>query len=374
MNKNIIQFTKQKSYEKIRQIGKGGLAKALLVVDPEINEYFVCKKYEPHYPSHKEKYYNNFKNEIKLMYRFYHKNIIRIFNYHLYPEQYTGYIVMEYVEGQELHDYIIQRPEKINDIFYQTIEAFCYLEENKILHRDIRYNNILVDNNDQVKVIDFGFGKQIFDNSDYDKSITLNWWCETPKEFNNKLYDFRTEVYFVGMLFKKIINDNNFSFDFPELLNKMTQFDEDKRVSSFAQVKYEVDSKGNDIEKLFDDYEKSVYQYFSNNLIEAIAHMKDEVRFHTDYNLMIKQLNDVYKSNILEGVVLDISPVISTFISSPCSYWSKYQMPIETLKDFIDLMLSCDDEKFAVLLLNLHNKIHTIEVKVFDNGFDDIPF
>ena len=74
-----------------------------------------------------------------------------------------------------------------------------------MLHRDIRAGNLLVDNDGQLKIIDLGFGKQVNTSLDFDKSITLNWWCATPDEFRFKRYDFGTEVYFVGKLFEQLI-------------------------------------------------------------------------------------------------------------------------------------------------------------------------
>lgn len=375
MSDNIIQFTKQKEYEHVRNVGQGGLGKTILIRDSEINESFVCKKYEPFDPSLKEEYYENFKTEIKLMYKLYHKNIIRIFNYHLYPKQFTGYIVMEYVEGNIINDYILQNPENISSVFYQTIEAFCYLEENNILHRDIRIPNILVDNNGVVKVIDFGFGKQIFNVADYDKSISLNWWCETPNEFNNKIYDFKTEVYFIGMLFRNIIEENEINFENPDLLNKMTQLNDKKRISSFREIKNEIESKGKDIDDLFNVEDKHTYRSFANSLIKTISKIKGKIKFSTDYDSIMKELNDIYKVNMLDEEVLNMTSLINIFINVAYSYKINLKMPIWVLKDFIKLIRSCDEEQFSVLLMNLHNKIKTIDVEIKTPNYgNDIPF
>src|SRR5690606_15658456 len=122
-------------------------------------------KYSPFYPEHKDLYFNYFLDEIKLLHKIYHKNIVRVFNYYLYPEQMTGYILMEFVKGQNIDEYISENPDRLSDLFVQIINGFTYLEENKILHRDIRPDNILVTVDGVTKIIDFGFGKLIdFDN------------------------------------------------------------------------------------------------------------------------------------------------------------------------------------------------------------------
>jgi serine/threonine-protein kinase len=89
MSKDIIRFIKQKEYKFIKELGQGGLGKTILILDSEIGEQFVCKKYSPYDESLKDEYYDYFKNEIKVMFQVNHSNIIRIFNYYLYPEQRT---------------------------------------------------------------------------------------------------------------------------------------------------------------------------------------------------------------------------------------------------------------------------------------------
>jgi len=147
MNKDDIKFIRQKDFKFLKEIGQGALGKTVLLKDEDLNVEFVCKKYKPINGVNKEQYFKNFINEIKLLHLLYHKNIVRIFNYYLYPNYFTGYIVMEFIEGLELDSYLEKYPENINNIFEQLIDGFVYLEENSILHRDIRPSNIMVDNN-----------------------------------------------------------------------------------------------------------------------------------------------------------------------------------------------------------------------------------
>ncbi|MDR2600914.1 MAG: hypothetical protein LBC53_00450 [Spirochaetaceae bacterium] len=74
----IIEFVRQKDYIFDRYIDEGGFGKTALLKDPTMDEYFVCKKYEPQPGIDKIEYYENFKNEIKIMYKLFHRNIVRI--------------------------------------------------------------------------------------------------------------------------------------------------------------------------------------------------------------------------------------------------------------------------------------------------------
>ena len=102
MDKNIVEFVRTKDFRFLNEIGQGGTGKTVLLKDEIIDETFVCKKYSPYYEGHKELFFKNFVDEIKILHKIYHKNIYKIFNYYLYPEQKTGYILMEYVDGENI--------------------------------------------------------------------------------------------------------------------------------------------------------------------------------------------------------------------------------------------------------------------------------
>ena len=189
LENEIIKFIRQKDFKLIKEIGQGGFGKTVLLHDEIIDSLFVCKKYAPYYEELKEEFFKNFIQEIKLLHLVSHPNIVRVFNYYLYPEKYTGYILMEYIKGDNIENFLHDHPESINEIFIQIVEGFRYLESANILHRDIRPQNILVDTKEKAKIIDFGFGKKVVFKKDFNKSISLNWWCDPPKDFNDNVYD-----------------------------------------------------------------------------------------------------------------------------------------------------------------------------------------
>lgn len=82
---------------------------------------------------------------------------------------------MEYVNGTSIDKYTHFLDNEWNNVFLQVINAFKYLEEKEILHRDIRPQNILIDKMGIVKIIDFGFGKIIDKDEKDSNSVMLNW-------------------------------------------------------------------------------------------------------------------------------------------------------------------------------------------------------
>ena len=102
-NGDVIPFVKQKDYIMVNNdLGGGSFGKTVLLQDPFIDELFVAKKYEPEYDGIKEQFYKNFLDEIKILYKLNHRNIVRIYNYYAYENIYTGYILMEYIDGENI--------------------------------------------------------------------------------------------------------------------------------------------------------------------------------------------------------------------------------------------------------------------------------
>ena len=314
MNGEIIKFLRQKDFRYIKDIGQGGTGKTVLLKDETIDEMFVCKKYSPYYKSDADKYYTNFLTEIKILHTLFHSNIVRVFNYYLYPDDKTGYILMDYINGDTISNFIAANPDRINDVFIQIIDGFKYLEQNEILHRDIRPENILVTENGIVKIIDFGFGKQIAFNESFDKSISLNWRYPIPDEFSEEVYNQNTEVYFVGKLIEEIIEENRIeNFGYPRLLKSMVLKNPEKRTSSFLSVEREMLNQESNLLD-FNESDKLRYKNFATNIDTIITKIRDDANYNTDIDKIIKTLEDILQVSSLEDYIQNPSRISQAFI------------------------------------------------------------
>lgn len=373
MSNDIIKFLRKKDFQFIKYLGSGACAKTVLLYDDIIDEQFVCKKYAPFNDHDRELLFKNFIQEIKLLHLIYHRNIVRVFNHYIYPEQLTGYILMEYVKDYDIEEYLGKYPENINEVFLQTIEGFSYLETKNILHRDIRPQNLMVTEDGIVKIIDFGFGKQVYDKKDFDKSISLNWWCELPNEFEKELYDFTTEVYFVGKLFEKILREKDIEqFKHAVVLNGMCNPKPHERLQSFIDIhKGLLSNKFQEIE--FSSNELKAYRDFSRYLSSVVLRIENGSKYFDDFDKIQAKLEELHKRVMLEENIPNNSSLVICFINGAYYYNKEDAFPVLALKSFIDLLRPCSKEKRNIILSNLHSKLDAIE-RYNKQPYDDIPF
>lgn len=374
MDSQIVNFVRKKDFVLEKRLGRGATGNTVLLFDSIINERFACKKYEPANPAHADRFFDAFLKEIKLLHLMNHANVVRVFNYYLFPERKTGYILMEYVDGEDIGLHLRLNSDAINNIFSQVISGFSYLEENEILHRDIRESNILVNDKGAVKIIDFGFGKQAQQPKDYTNSVFLNWWCPLPNELRQSIYDFRTEVYFVGKLFEKMIADYEIEhFEHSQLLERMCEIDPEDRVASFSEVRASLLQAGfGGVEFSWD--EKQAYQEFASALSGVVSSIDKGAKYHTDAATLLSRLEECYRSVMLEDRIPNPNILARCFIDGAYRYFKRATIRVETLKGFIDMFRMVSTEKQNIILANVHARLDSKDRQYQVDMDDDIPF
>jgi eukaryotic-like serine/threonine-protein kinase len=376
---DVVKFVRERDYQYIKEMGRGACGRTVLLRDAVLDQHFVCKKYLPLPGLDQRALFDNFVREIKLLHNLNHSNVVRVFNYYLYPESCSGFILMEHVDGHDIETFLHTHPERSNEVFEQTIQGFRHLESRDVLHRDVRPANLLVDVNGVVKIIDFGFGKRVDISGDFDKSISLNWWCEPPAEFATSTYDFSTDVYFVGRLFQKLISDNGIEhFKYMNLLDRMCQKLPSARISSFVDVDVAVKSDlFSEIE--FSDQELEIYRDFSGNIVSCIGQLESSVRYTEDTIRILTGLESVFRTVQLEISMPTSVPLLRVFLQGAFTYVSKRHFSVQTLRSFVHMFKRLPPEKQSLVLSNLHTRFDAVErydqrKPTLDDFDDDIPF
>ncbi|OHT17280.1 hypothetical protein TRFO_41151 [Tritrichomonas foetus] len=145
-------------YQILNKIGSGTFAEVRLAYNPE-KRLKLCVKIVPKAGLTSETEREHQKREIKTLAEIDHPNIVHFFEFSEDANNY--YIFMEYLPGRSLLDLVNDNSGIANSlalyIFKQFITALCYLHSIGIAHRDLKLENIIVDDIYHVKIIDFGF-------------------------------------------------------------------------------------------------------------------------------------------------------------------------------------------------------------------------
>ena len=376
-NGDMIPFLKQKDYIMVNNnLGGGSFGKTVLLQDPFIDELFVAKKYEPAYPGIREQFYKNFLDEIKILYKLNHRNVVRIYNYYAYKENFTGYILMEYIDGNNIGDFIEHYFEPLenvtlDDIFVQLIDAFCYIEAHGIIHRDIREGNILIDKSGTVKVIDFGIGKiaakaedgatdSLMGEINREMSDTL------PQEYYDGIYTSLTDMFYLAELLNRLIGKAKYcdwtDFSYKDILDKMMEKRPENRFESFAAI-HEAIGKHDFLHMEISDRDKKIYQDFTDLVYESLISYQAEPHFNSDSDIFISKLEKVLATNLFETIIRKNSDVISSIVDCDYSYKLKTEIPRKTVEDFLEWFRNSTPQSQALILNNFISKISDIRVE-----------
>ena len=375
-NGDIIPFVKQKDYIMVNNdLGGGSFGKTVLLQDPFIDELFVAKKYEPEYEEIKEQFYKKFLDEIKILYKLNHRNIVRIYNYYAYENIFTGYILMEYIDGKNIGDFIGDyfapfETTTLDDVFLQLIDAFCYIEAHGIIHRDIREGNILIDKSGTVKVIDFGIGKMALkaEGGNADSLVAeINRASSNtlPQEYYDGVYTNLTDMFYLAELFGRLIDNAKncdwTDFSYNNILNKMMEKQPENRFESFAAI-HDAIGKHDFLHMEISDEDRRIYQDFTNLVCDSLTSYMTEPRFNTDCVSFISKLEKALTVNLFETEIQTNADVISSIVDCGYRYDNRINIPTESVRKFLDWFRASTPQSQALVLNNFVSKISSITV------------
>ena len=195
-----------KYYKKLRNLGSGSYGTVYLAKNI-LKENLVAIKVIEKIPSNIIDDME-IKNEINILKTLSHPNIVKI--YEFFDTALNYYIVTEYCKKGELFEYInnIYSERQLAVLFYQVFSGLCYLHEKKILHRDLKLENLMISDIEKdintgeeyfwIKIIDFGTAK-IFERKKKEKEIIGSSYYIAP-EVLKKNYNEKCDTWSVGVI------------------------------------------------------------------------------------------------------------------------------------------------------------------------------
>jgi non-specific serine/threonine protein kinase len=293
-------------YNIIEKLGEGGMGVVYKAIDNRLKRE-VAIKFLPNYISSNEEERKRFEIEAQAAASLNHPNITTIHSI----EETSGevFIVMEYIDGIELKERIKSSPFSTQEaikIAIQIAEALEAAHKKRVIHRDIKSKNIMITNNDKVKIMDFGLAK-------VGKGVQVTKVGSTvgtiaymsPEQAMGDEIDHRTDIWSFGVvLYEMLTGKMPFKGDYDQaviysILNEEPQFEDVKNDFS------------DDINSLFNKLlmKKPANRY--NNFSEVISdlhNISQKLKNGLNANAEKKSLNEIPSIAVLPFINMSADP------------------------------------------------------------------
>lgn len=196
-------------------LGEGGMGIVYRATDVALDRS-VALKFIKSSLTDDDRFAARFRSEARLLAQVDSPNIVGV---HAFRQtEYGDFIVMEYVEGQDLSDILKEGPISVDrtiNIVRQTLMALDRAHGAGVVHRDIKPQNVMVTESDSVKVTDFGLAKLSAPGmmSTMTQGIVGTLYYMSPEQVRGEPADFRSDLWAVGvLLYEMLMGERPFDF------------------------------------------------------------------------------------------------------------------------------------------------------------------
>ncbi|MEI8215477.1 MAG: Stk1 family PASTA domain-containing Ser/Thr kinase [Eubacteriales bacterium] len=206
-------------YELIEKIGEGGMAVVYKAKCRLLNRFVAIKILKPEFVKD-AKFIESFRRESQSAASLSHQNIVNV--YDVGKEGNIYYIVMELIEGQVLSEIIKKEGplsvERALSITKQIAQGLSIAHKNHIIHRDVKPHNIMIMENGNAKITDFGIAKAVNSNTIVNNTNTILGSVHyfSPEQARGGYVDEKSDIYSLGIvLFEMLTGKVPFDADNP---------------------------------------------------------------------------------------------------------------------------------------------------------------
>ena len=204
---NLVGTLFNDRYQVLEVLGSGGTSVVYKAKDILLNRLVTIKILREQF-ARDEKFVSRFRNEAQAVARLSHPNIVSI--YDVAFAEGVHYLIMEYVEGGSLKEYIDQHGplpvDETLDIFHQLLSALQHAHENNVIHRDIKPHNILLDVKHNVRVTDFGLAVTTTNlTNQTNNDVMGSVYYMSPEQIKGEQITAATDTYSAGLLLYEML-------------------------------------------------------------------------------------------------------------------------------------------------------------------------
>ena len=190
------------------ELGRGGMAKVYRGQDTVLGRTVAIKILAPQYADDPN-FVTRFRREAQAAARLSNPNVVSVFD--TGDEQDVHYIVMEYVDGRTLADYLAGgsriMPERAIDIAIDVCRALEAAHEQGVVHRDIKPGNIMITASGEVMVTDFGIARMATGQETIEQTAAVLGTASylSPEQAQSQPVDGRTDIYSLGCVLYEMV-------------------------------------------------------------------------------------------------------------------------------------------------------------------------
>ena len=194
-------------YEIVKSIGEGGMANVYLAQDSILDRKVAVKVLRGDL-SADDKFIRRFQREAQSVSNLSHQNIVEV--YDVGEEDGNHYIVMEYIDGKTLKQLLKKRETltltEVIDIMTQLTDGIAHAHESYIIHRDIKPQNIMIEDNGLIKITDFGIAMALNATQlTQTNSVMGSVHYLPPEQASGKGATIKSDIYSLGILMYELL-------------------------------------------------------------------------------------------------------------------------------------------------------------------------
>ncbi len=189
-------------YKILKLLGEGGMGKVYLADDKDSGNNIALKTIHPEVMD--EETIRTFKSEFSALAVLDHPNLGKVFDFGTTAEG-TNYFTMEYVKGLPLNLALKDRGDfdRLSDFVLQICSALDYIHQRGIIHFDLKPGNIMVNEQEYIKILDFGLASRISGSEKITAKGTLEYMA--PEMLLGERVDSRADLYSLGIILFELI-------------------------------------------------------------------------------------------------------------------------------------------------------------------------
>jgi beta-lactam-binding protein with PASTA domain/predicted Ser/Thr protein kinase len=193
-------------YKVLTRLGSGGMADVYCAEDQQLGRKVALKLLHRRFAEDAE-FVERFRREASAAARLQHPNVVGVYDRGEWDG--TSYIAMEYLPGRSLKDVIRQEapldPLRAIDMTVQILKAARFAHRHGIVHRDLKPHNAMVDDEDRVKVTDFGIARAGASDMTETGSIMGTAQYLSPEQAQGHAVSQSSDLYSIGVILFELL-------------------------------------------------------------------------------------------------------------------------------------------------------------------------